>query len=151
MNDSNFVGGKLKFKNPSYTNSQIQKIISKDIQSSKIKKQYQSDPQIKTIDNLQKISGCVNKNEQEYINILEEEIMKDDIEKANYKKIEPIKDDFIDTRTNAEKLFDERRLKRLPEKIRKNLDLNFKKKFENYNKLLSKLPEHYDIPKVGPG
>lgn len=53
--------------------------------------------------------------------------------------------------TPAEKLFEERRLKRLPEKIKKLTRTSFKEKYQTYYKSLTKLPEHHDIPKVGPG
>ena len=56
-----------------------------------------------------------------------------------------------DTRTEAEKRYDEVKLKRLPEKIHQNISSSFQEKFDNYSKNLSKLPEHFDIPKVGPG
>jgi protein FAM32A len=53
--------------------------------------------------------------------------------------------------THSEKQFLNRKLNRLPDKIKKTLQTTYKQKYENFNKSLSKLPEHYDIPKVGPG
>ena len=31
------------------------------------------------------------------------------------------------------------------------MELNHREKVEQFNKKLAKLPEHFDIPKVGPG
>jgi protein FAM32A len=56
-----------------------------------------------------------------------------------------------DSRTEAEKRYDDVKLKRLPQKIHKNISTTFQEKFDSYSKNLSKLPEHFDIPKVGPG
>ena len=56
-----------------------------------------------------------------------------------------------DTRTEAEKRYDDVKLKRLPQKIHKNISTTFQEKFDSYSKNLSRLPEHFDIPKVGPG
>lgn len=89
----------------------------------------------KDIPKLQKQEPLIQ-NSEEYLHILENQIN------------EP---SYLDTRTQAQKMFDERRLKKLPEKIKKNLNVTFKQRFETFNKALSKLPEHYDIPKVGPG
>ena len=56
-----------------------------------------------------------------------------------------------DSRTDAEKRYDDVKLKRLPSKVHNNVLTTFQEKFDNYSKNLSKLPEHFDIPKVGPG
>jgi protein FAM32A len=85
----------------------------------------------------------LSKDEQNYLHRLEEQI--------NTEKSFGYLTPENDTRTAAEKLFDERKLKKLPEKIKKEINVTFKQKYENYNKNLSRLPEHYDIPKVGPG
>jgi len=123
----NFVGGKLKMKNLKNDKSfvQIKKIITKDIKSDNPKEKQQE----KFI-----------KNEQEYMEELISQIEKP-------KEVEEV----YDERTEAEKLFEERSKKRLPDKINKKLSLNYKQKSEEFKKLLSKLPQHYDIPKVGPG
>ncbi|CAD8142702.1 unnamed protein product [Paramecium pentaurelia] len=42
-------------------------------------------------------------------------------------------------------------LKRLGEKIEKKMELTYRQKIETFNKKIQKMPEHYDIPKVGPG
>lgn len=31
------------------------------------------------------------------------------------------------------------------------MDLTYRQKIEKFNKNIQKMPEHYDIPKVGPG
>jgi protein FAM32A len=88
-------------------------------------------------------TGHISKDEESYLRSLEGKIKGD-------KTFGYITSDN-DNRTEAERLFDERKLKKLPEKIKKEVTTNFKQKYENYSKNLSRLPEHYDIPKVGPG
>jgi protein FAM32A len=135
----NFVGGKLNLKNQKKDKSLniMKKVITKDIKSRQIEKKHSEE-----ITN-EEIVGFMNQEEANYIKSLEQEIQ--DLEKM---KKAP---DYKDTRTPAEKLFDERKMNRLPEKIKKGLIISYKEKYENFNKALSKLPEHYDIPKVGPG
>ena len=126
----NFVGGMLKLKNQKNDSSmaKLKKVISKDI--IKEKEKFPNE----------EIIGFLNNDEEKYVRTLEEQIEHTNKLKDNY-----------DTRTAAEKAFQERKLKRLPEKILKDLQTNYKQKYEHFNKSLSKLPEHYDIPKVGPG
>ena len=71
---------------------------------------------------------------------------KQELEKQNYKE-QP----YVDNRTAAEKRFDEIHERRLPQKIACEIETTFKEKFDKFGKNLSKIPVHYDIPKVGPG
>lgn len=143
----NFVGGKLKLKNQKTDRSmkEVKKVITKDI--SKVKKE----PAGKDIDN-DKIIANLNDDEENYLNELANQAKGGDNENnsknKNNKRNIP---ETVDYRTEAEKLFEERRMKNLPEKMRKNLIMSYKERYEKFNKTLSKLPEHYDIPKVGPG
>ena len=41
--------------------------------------------------------------------------------------------------------------RRMTEKINEKLQTTYKQKIEQFNKGLNNLPEHFDIPKVGPG
>jgi protein FAM32A len=135
----NFVGGKLKIKStksemtvyPSLNKlkkfvAQEQKLISKNEK----KKSYEEE-----------ISAFVNDDESNYLRKLERNIEEDTKESNN----------LLEDMTSAERLYYQRKLNRLPEKIKKGLHMTYKQKYENFNKALSKLPEHYDIPKVGPG
>ncbi|CAK65931.1 unnamed protein product (macronuclear) [Paramecium tetraurelia] len=54
-------------------------------------------------------------------------------------------------KTQAEIQYDLVRLKRLGDKIEKKMELTYRQKIETFNKKIQKMPEHYDIPKVGPG
>ncbi|CAD8063742.1 unnamed protein product [Paramecium sonneborni] len=54
-------------------------------------------------------------------------------------------------KTQSEIQFDLVRLKRLGDKIEKKMELTYRQKIETFNKKIQKMPEHYDIPKVGPG
>ena len=58
---------------------------------------------------------------------------------------------FLDTRTDAQKRFEETRKKREEELIKKKAAKTHREKIEELNKQLSTMPEHYDIPRVGPG
>ena len=53
--------------------------------------------------------------------------------------------------TPAEKLFYEKRKIILQKKFEKLAQTSYKEKYKNYNKALTKLPQHNDIPKIGPG
>jgi len=54
-------------------------------------------------------------------------------------------------KTAAERKFEEIQLKRQAEQVKKMASKSHKEKVEDFNKYLSTLTEHYDIPKVGPG
>jgi protein FAM32A len=54
-------------------------------------------------------------------------------------------------KTEAEKRHDEKRRKRLEEKMRKEGVKTHKERVEELNKYLSGLSEHHDMPKIGPG
>ena len=53
--------------------------------------------------------------------------------------------------TNAEKKHLERQKRNESYFIQKQIKLTHRQKIENFNKKLADLPEHNDIPKVGPG
>jgi protein FAM32A len=135
----NFVGGKLKLKtakpetttNPSV--SRLKKLVAKE------QKLFPKNIKEKTSE--EEISAFVNDNESDYMRQLERNI------EENTKETNNLMQDM----TPAERLYYQRKLNRLPEKIKKSLQMTYKQKYEIFNKVLSKLPEHYDIPKVGPG
>jgi protein FAM32A len=54
-------------------------------------------------------------------------------------------------KTEAEKRHDERRRKRLEDRLKKEGVKTHKEKVEELNKYLSGLSEHHDMPKIGPG
>jgi protein FAM32A len=62
-----------------------------------------------------------------------------------------IKDDGGRKKTEAEKRHDERRRKRLEDRLKKEGVKTHKEKVEELNKYLSGLSEHHDMPKIGPG
>lgn len=53
--------------------------------------------------------------------------------------------------TESERRFLEVQRQRQRDRIEKNLLLTHREKIEQFNDKLEKLPEHFDIPKVGPG
>jgi len=152
--DVNFVGGKLRFKNPKIDKSiiTIKKIAGKDLKSS-----LSNNPRNKPYTEI--ISEGLPINDEEDLKELEERKQMQEskrIQKENEKNeqvdlVYGFIEEINDTRTAAEKRFDAMKLKKLPEKIEKDLKVSFRQKYEDYNKNLNKLPEHYDIPKVGPG
>ena len=62
-------------------------------------------------------------------------------------------------KTSAQVSFDMIKMKRIEERIAKvyhaplfqSLELTYREKVEDFNRKIAKMPEHYDIPKVGPG
>ena len=53
--------------------------------------------------------------------------------------------------TEAEKRFDEQRRKRLEERLKREGVKTHKQRVEELNRYLSRLSEHHDMPKIGPG
>lgn len=64
---------------------------------------------------------------------------------------DPFSDKIDEKKTIAELSYDKIRKNRIGSRVQKRLDKNYKTKVENFNKLLSKLPMHFDIPKIGAG
>jgi hypothetical protein len=62
----------------------------------------------------------------------------------------PTLSEVRDNRTRAEKNFDEMMIKRENERYSKYYEHGHKEKINKFNDLLDKLPEHFDIPRVGP-
>lgn len=80
---------------------------------------------------------------------------KKDIEYRIYQEIKESLDTksqevLVDRRTAAEKRFDELRVKRISERIKKEEDPKQENK-ERFKRILDKQTEHYDVPKVGGG
>lgn len=57
----------------------------------------------------------------------------------------------VDMRTAAEKRYDEQMQKTQEKLIHKMASKSHRDKVRDFNEYLSKLSEHHDIPKVGPG
>jgi len=58
---------------------------------------------------------------------------------------------YVDTRTAAEKRYEEQLAKREKDRISKMVAKSHRERIEEFNQRLANLSEHYDIPKVGPG
>lgn len=148
----NFVSGKLKLKGSKVNDMLLGKKIKRENIQTKLA----------TLDNFKKeednTKGVINENREKESNN-EKEKEKEEQVITNEKDEEvPLegkrsnKNEFnTDYMTQAEKLFYEKKMKRLPEKIKKMAKTTFKEKYQIYYKSLTKLPEHNDIPKVGPG
>ena len=54
-------------------------------------------------------------------------------------------------KTEAERRYEEARRQRLRERLRREGVKTHKERVEEYNRYLSKLSEHHDMPKIGPG
>ena len=54
-------------------------------------------------------------------------------------------------KTEAERRYEERRQKRLDERLRREGVKTHKEKVEELNRYLSRLSEHHDMPRIGPG
>lgn len=139
MKKTNFVGGKLTFKNAKEDN------ITK-----KMKKIMTRDAITKTIP--QKGKTYILDGDSELVRSIEEHNIAEKMERMeNQKENNDKEQPYVDTRTAAEKRFDEINERRLPEKIETIISTTFKEKFDKFGQNLSKIPVHYDIPKVGPG
>ncbi|EAN30659.1 hypothetical protein TpMuguga_03g00818 [Theileria parva strain Muguga] len=64
-------------------------------------------------------------------------------------RIEKVKSDV--SLTSSEKAFKIAQIKRTYKRIEQSLKESHREKIEKFNNKLSKLSEHFDIPKVGPG
>lgn len=89
-------------------------------------------------------SGSDDKNSKEV------ELKEDKVCNSN-SNINDELNEFTKDMTKAEKMFYMKKLKKLPDKIKKMSKTSFREKYQQYYKSLTKLPEHHDIPKVGPG
>ncbi|KAL2220756.1 hypothetical protein M432DRAFT_238768 [Thermoascus aurantiacus ATCC 26904] len=54
-------------------------------------------------------------------------------------------------KTEAEKRYEEERRKRLDQRLKREGVKTHKERVEEFNKYLSKLSEHHDMPRIGPG
>ena len=54
-------------------------------------------------------------------------------------------------KTPAELRYEKAMKARLPRRINETLKKTHREKIDEYNKKLAKLPEHFDIPRIGPG
>ncbi|KAE8373257.1 hypothetical protein BDV26DRAFT_272419 [Aspergillus bertholletiae] len=54
-------------------------------------------------------------------------------------------------KTEAERKYEEVRKKRLQERLKRDGVKTHKERVEELNKYLSRLSEHHDMPKIGPG
>ena len=100
---------------------------------------------IKPSDVLKKGSGKIINSKRTYAE-MEESNYEGDIE--NSIKERKATDSF---KTPAELTFELVRKKRSMDRIQKKLELSHKEKVEKFNNKLSKLSDHFDIPRVGPG
>ncbi|KAI5797430.1 hypothetical protein DFH27DRAFT_612139 [Peziza echinospora] len=61
------------------------------------------------------------------------------------------KEDRYYGKTDAERRFEERKRRRLDERLQKDGVKSHKEKVEEFNKYLAGLSEHHDMPRIGPG
>lgn len=158
---SNFIPGKLKFKNHKSNSTTVQ--IKETMRRSNllIAEKISKTSQRKETKEQEENESISNKNVYTLYDLELREDKKTDITEENkkvkvystYTKIDkPEKNNsIIDNRTEAEKKFDSLRLKRLSDKIEKEVKTNKKENMEKFKELLDKQPNHYDIPKVGSG
>ena len=53
--------------------------------------------------------------------------------------------------TAAERRFKEIQMQRMKKSIEKSLETGHRARIDQFNDRLANMPEHFDIPKVGPG
>ena len=132
----NFVGGSLKLKGLTKPVTQISS-KSKDIKKDKKdKKKREKVPE----------NSIVLKEDKK-----EEKISKKEITVPSKPETPKSVEEYL---TPAQKQFREIQMLRLKQKVQAGdgeLMTGHRQKVENFNKKLANLPEHNDIPKVGPG
>lgn len=155
---SYFVGGKLKLKNKGKTNIatlQIKQQITKTAHSSLVKKQLKKENEIlNDVKESLEIYNITDDNEKNMLDtIIKQEMNKSEIrEKENDIKLKTNNNiNYIDNRTDAEKKFDEMRLKRLPDTVKDEIKGKKKELKDKFTDILDKQLNHFDIPKVGSG
>jgi len=75
----------------------------------------------------------------------------EDAEKSGKKVAIDEEGDIDDGKTPAQRRHEEMRRKRLDERLEREGVKSHKEKVEELNKYLSKLSEHHDMPRIGPG
>ena len=138
MQENKIILKKLRFKNDNKNKSftKIQKYFNNE------RKYFFKHSEMQKIkeDN----SNEINLEKDEYNNNKNKE-------KLLQKKTERKKEDDNEYYTPAEKLFYEKRDIILQKKLEKLAQTSYKEKYQKYNKYLTRLPQHNDIPKIGPG
>ena len=56
-----------------------------------------------------------------------------------------------DTRTAAEKRYDDEMTARAQKRAKKHAEMSYRDRIDEFNAKVAQLSEHHDIPKVGPG
>ncbi|KAI9673347.1 MAG: hypothetical protein M1829_004114 [Trizodia sp. TS-e1964] len=86
-------------------------------------------------------------------NTAQEQVARDEDEKAPPQPDlnEEDQRDLFAGKTEAERRHEEQKRKRLDERLMKEGIKSHKERVEDLNKYLSKLSEHHDMPRIGPG
>lgn len=162
---SSVIGGKLQLKG---RGAKIVDQHQHKIVSSQFKKRKQEEEEQQCEEKKKETSSTNSKNENESesskmgekrlkFNKKEEENA--DLNEARQKQqesqdsttIPSSSPPFTDTRTKAQRDFDEAQEKKELTLIRSKVHKSHRQQIEEYNAKLADLSEHHDIPKVGPG
>lgn len=160
---STFIGGKLKFKNAkanmttlkikqqilNSTNKQVNNTIKNDKEEEILNEVKNSISSYCVVPHSNDLDLVNIGNNNEYKSIKSNENSQKVIDNNIVKLNLNIKEK--DTRTLAEKKFDEMRLKKLPIVVNKEIKGYKKELKDKFTKILDKQTDHYDIPKVGTG
>mmetsp|Transcript_20800 Transcript_20800/g.24030 ORF Transcript_20800/g.24030 Transcript_20800/m.24030 type:complete len:135 (+) Transcript_20800:50-454(+) len=125
--------GLLKFKGNVTSKDLINKLNASNKKLSKIAKEEEEEEEKRT------------KQQEESYEPKLHKVVKVDNDKST------LVDSYGNRQTEYEKKVSLLREKRMNDRLKKELGTSFRAKMEGFNKTLSKIPEHYDIPKVGPG
>ena len=157
--NSNIIHGKLRLKGNVNLNKKMKRIIEKTTNNSNTEEKNNKQPSSSHKDNSNNLFKSIKheplKESDDFL-ISTNKISNEDNStfKECENKIDLEQKELQTEMTNmtaAEKLFYERKLKMMPQKIHLMARTSFKEKYQQYYKSLTKLPEHHDIPKVGPG
>ncbi|KAJ5247571.1 hypothetical protein N7468_002554 [Penicillium chermesinum] len=123
------MGGKLKFKGDKAADARVDKKKKKKAKKEKAKTEGEAEAHDATEANASSEAGAST----------EQPTDETGQSASGYKK------------TAAEQHFDEMRKKRLHERVKREGFKTHKQRVEELNKYLSRLSEHHDMPKIGPG
>lgn len=133
------TGGALKLKGASVTKKKKKKSKATDGESSKERSSKSQDLPNTNED------GSAEASNKTLTSTLEEE---DDLLRG---ELEKDMKEHGRTKTEAERRFEEQRRKRLDERLKRDGVKTHKERVEELNRYLSKMSEHHDMPRIGPG
>lgn len=124
-------GGKLKLKGSKVADGRVEKKKKKGLKKEERKKKEEQEAKM----NPDNGEGAVERRDDEHSESRED----------------PRNEEEGGPKTETERKYEEVRRKRLRERLQRDGVKTHKERVEDLNKYLSRLSEHHDMPKIGPG